>query len=136
MVEVRGHVRQVGITENALQVVIGCRPETVIDFVGGCWSIGFEGQVDHRDVRRWHPDGNAVEPSGKLRQHQPDRPGCTGRGRYHRHRCRTRPVQILVHGIEGRLVAGIAVDGGHETAPDADGFGKHPRHRRQTVCRA
>ena len=90
-------------------------------------------EVDHRDVRRRHADGDAVELALELRQHQADRLGCAGRGRDHRQRGRARAIEILVHGVERRLVAGVGMDRGHEAGFDADRVVEHLGDRRQAV---
>jgi hypothetical protein len=48
----------------------------------------------------------------------------------------TAAVEILVHGVERRLVAGVGVDRGHETMLDADRVVQHLDDRRQAVGRA
>ena len=50
-----------------------------------------------------------------------------------RQRRRAGAVEVLVHGVQRRLVAGIGVDRGHHPLLDADGVVQHLGHRRQAV---
>ena len=54
----------------------------------------------------------------------------------HRQRRGAGPVEVLVQRVEGRLVAGVGVDGRHEAVLDADGVVEHLGDRRQAVRRA
>src|SRR5207248_3257679 len=100
-------------------------------WIGG--ALGDDLEVNDRDVRGRHADRNAVELALQLRQHEADRLGGAGRGRDHRHRRGAAAIEILVHGVERRLVAGIGVDRGHEAGLDADEGVQHLGHRREAV---
>ena len=110
--------------------------DRLVDLVLVGLALGDELEVDHRDVGRRHADGDAVELALELGQHQADRLGGAGRGRDHRQRRGAGAVEILVHGVERRLVAGVGVDGGHEALLDADRVVQHLGDRRQAVGRA
>ena len=45
-------------------------------------------------------------------------------------------IEILVHGVERRLVAGIGMDRGHEALVDADGVVEHLGDRGEAIGRA
>ena len=77
-------------------------------------------EIDDGNVRRRHADGRAVEPALEFRQDEADGLGGAGRGRDHRHGRSAAAVEILVQGVEGRLIARIGVDRRHEAFVDAD----------------
>ena len=83
-------------------------------------ALGDELEVDDRDVRRRHADGDAVELAVELRQHEADGLGGARRGRDHRQRGGAGAVEVLVHRVERRLVAGVGVDRRHEALLDAE----------------
>ncbi len=136
VVEVRGNQRLVGIAQDALQRAVGGGADGLVDFLDRGVAGGFEDQVHDRDVGRRHADRHAVQAALEFGQHQAHGLGRAGRGRDHRQRRGAGAIQILVHGVERRLVAGIAVDRGHEAAGDADRIVQHLGHRRQAVRRA
>ena len=72
----------------------------------------------------------------KLGQDQPHRLGGAGRGRDHRHGSGAGAVEVLMHGVERRLVARIGVDGRHIAFFDAKTVMHHLGHRREAVRRA
>ncbi len=96
-------------------------------------ALGDELEVDDRDVRRRHADRDAVELALQFRQDEADRLGRAGRGRDLRQRGGAGAVEILVHGVERRLVAGVGVDRRHHALFDADGLVQHGCQRRQAV---
>ncbi len=138
MVEVDRNIGMIGIAEDALErtVAVGRRLDGVVDLVLVGLALGDELEVDDRDVRRRHPDRRAVELALELRQHEADRFRRPGRGRDHRQRRAAGAVEVLVQRVEGRLIAGVGMDGRHEAVLDADRVVEHFRDRRQTVGRA
>ena len=136
MIEVGGDVGRVGVAEDALELLLGGALHRGVDLLLRGRALGDELEVDHRHVRCRHPDGDAVEPAGELRQHQADGPGGAGRGRDHVQRCGARAIQILVHLIERGLVVGVGVNRCHEAFVDTDGVVEYLYHRREAVGRA
>ena len=92
-----------------------------------------EVQVDHRDVGGRHADRRAVELALQGRDHQAQRLGGARGGGDHRHGRGACAVEVLVHRVQRRLVAGVGVDGGHVAALDAAELLQHVGHRRQAV---
>ena len=136
MVEVGRDVRPLGIAEDALELLFGGALYGVVDLVLGGRPLGDELEVDHRHVRRRHPDRDAVELALELGQHQADRLGGAGRGRDHV-LCRgARAIEILVELVLRRLVVGVGMDRRHHALLDADSVVQHLRDRNQTIGRA
>ena len=96
-------------------------------------ALGHELEIDDRDIGHRHADRGAVETALQFRNDKADGLGGTRRRRDHRHGGGAAAVEILVHGVEGRLVAGIGVDRRHEAVVDADRVVEHEGHRRQAV---
>ena len=136
VVEVDRDVRRVGVAEHALQRAVGGLLDRGVDLVLRRRALGDELQVDDRDVRGRHAHGEAVELAVELRQHEADGLGGAGRGRDHRERCGARAVEILVHRVQRRLVAGVGMDRRHHAFLDADGFMQHLGEGREAVGRA
>ena len=68
-----------------------------------------------------------------MRQHQTDGLGGTGLGRDDVGSRSTGAAQILVADVDGDLIVGVGVDGGHQTLLDADGVRQDLGDRGQTV---
>ena len=136
VVEVDRDVGRFGVAEDALELLLGGALDRGVDLVRRGRALGDELEIDHRDVRRRHPDRDAVEPAGELRQHEADRLGGAGRGRDHVERRGARPIEVLVHLIERGLVVGVGVDRGHEALVDADRVVEHLGDRREAIGRA
>ena len=77
--------------------------------------------------------GDAVELAVEFRQHEADGLGGAGRGRDHRQRGGAAAIEILVHGVERRLVAGVGVDRRHDALLDADDVVQHLGDRGEAV---
>ena len=123
----------VGIAQNTGQSAIRRRPDRRVDLIDAGGAGRLEHQIDHRDIRRRHPDRHAVQAALQFGQHQTNRLGRPGRGGDHVQCGGAAAVQVLVHGVQRRLVAGIGMDRRHEAALDADGIVQHLGDRRQTV---
>ena len=133
VIEIGGHVGMVGKTQHALHWTIGSGADGGVDLFDRGITSGFEDQIDDRDVWRRDADRHAIQLARQFRQHKPHRLGRPGRGRDHR-QCRgAGAVEIATHVIQRRLVAGIAVDRGHETLGDPDGVIQGFGDRRQAV---
>src|SRR6202171_6358404 len=78
VVEVDRDVGRGGISQNALELLLGGALHRLVDFLHVGLARGHDLEIDHRDVRGRDADRDAVELALKLRQHQPDRLGGTG----------------------------------------------------------
>src|SRR5690606_4220541 len=122
-----------GGDQDALHGAVGGGDQGVVDLFHRSVAAGHHLQVHHRDVRGRHADGRAVQLALQFRQHQAHGLGCAGGGGDHAEARRARAVEVLVHRIQRRLVAGVGVDGGHVAALDAKQVVQHLGHRRQAV---
>mmetsp|Transcript_30 Transcript_30/g.68 ORF Transcript_30/g.68 Transcript_30/m.68 type:complete len:240 (-) Transcript_30:489-1208(-) len=104
-----------------------------VDLFDGDVAAGLERQVHGGHVRCGHAHRGPVQLACKFRQHFAQGLGCPGRGWDHRHGRRARAVQIIVATVEGRLIAGIAVDRGHDAMFNAHGFAQHFGQGREAV---
>ena len=120
MVQVGGDQGLVGGGQNALHRAVGGGLDGGVDLFDGHFAAGDDLQVDDRDVRGRDADRGAVQLALQGRQDQAEGLGGAGRGRDHRQGGGAAAVQILVHRIQRRLVAGVGVDGGHIAALDAE----------------
>src|SRR5205823_133142 len=84
-----------------------------------------KGEIDERDVRRRHADGDAVELPFQLRQDQSDRLGGAGGRRDHRQRGGAAAAQVLVREVQDLLIVGVRVHRGH----DAHGAAEAPMQK-------
>jgi len=89
---------------------------------GGCVGGLFtdEGEVNYGDVGSWDADGEAVELAGGLRDYQFEGLGCTGGAGDHVDGSSAGAAEVLVREIEDDLVIGVAMNGGHDAAYDAE----------------
>ena len=136
VVEVRRHQLLLGVAEDALELALRRCPDRAVDLLDAGRALRHELEVHDRHVRRRHPDRHAVELAVELGQHEAHRLGRAGRRRDHRERGGAGAVEVLVHRVERRLVAGVAVDRGHEALVDPDRLVQHIRDRREAVRRA
>ena len=133
VVEVGRDELLVGVAENPFQRAIGCGADEVVDLFRRRRALGDEFQVHQRDVRRRHAHRHAIELAIEIRQDEADSLGGACRGRDHRERSRAATIEILVHRIQRRLVAGVGVDGRHHALLDADRVVKDADHRHEAV---
>src|SRR5580698_1187712 len=133
VVEVDRDVWCIGVAEDALELLLGRALHRLVDLFLAGLAGSDDLEVDHRDVRCRHADRDAVELAVQFRQHEADCFRRARRRRDHRHRRRAAAIEILVQGVEGRLVAGIGVDRGHEAGFDADGIIEHLGDRREAI---
>ncbi len=96
-------------------------------------TLGGEGQVHQRDVRRRHPHRQAIQAPGQLRQHQADGLGRAGGRRNHRLRRGAGAVEILVCLVQQVLVVGVGMHGIEQPLANADRLMQHLGQRRQAV---
>ena len=95
--------------------------------------LGDEGEVDDRDVGGGDADGEAVQLAGHRGDDQLERLGCAGAGGDHGESGGAGAAEVLVRRVEHDLVVGVAVDGGHDAADDAEGVVEHLDDRREAV---
>ncbi|ENN87327.1 hypothetical protein RHSP_26257 [Rhizobium freirei PRF 81] len=133
MVEVAGNQRLVGVAEDALQLAVRCSLDGFVDFADRRCLLGHELEIDNRDVRGGNADRRAVELALQVRQNETNGLSGARRGRDHGQGCGAGAVQVLVHGVERRLVAGVGVDGRHEAVVDANGVVENLHDRHQAV---
>src|SRR5262249_44056420 len=133
VVEIAGDVGRLGIAEDALELLLGGALYSAVDLVLRGRTFGDKLEVDDRHVRGWHPDGNAVELAGELRQHESNGFCGAGGGRDHVDRGSARPVEVLVYLVERGLVVRVGMHRGHKTLVDADRIIEHLRDRREAV---
>ena len=133
MVEVRRHQLFVHHVQDALQRADGGALDGVVDFLNRGGALGDELQVHQRHVGGGHAHRHAVQLAFQLRQHQAHGLGGAGGGGDHAQRRGAGAVEILVHGVQRRLVAGIGMDGGHHALFDAHRIVQHLGHRHQAV---
>jgi hypothetical protein len=96
-------------------------------------AVGGEGQVDQRDVDGRHAQGEAIDLADQLRQHQADGLGGAGLGGDDVGGGGAGAAQVLVADVDGDLVVGVGVDGGHQALLDADAVGQDLGDRGQAV---
>ena len=136
MVQVDRDQRVGGRGQNAAHRAVRSSQQGGVDFLDGDFATGDDLQVHHRDVRGRDADRRAVQLALQFRQDQAQGLGGAGRGRDHGQGGGAAAVQVLVHRIQRRLVAGVGVDGGHIAALDAEQVVQHLGHRGQGVGRA
>ena len=136
MVQVDRHQRIGGRGQDAAHRAVRGGQQGGVDFLDRDFATGDDLQVDDRDVRGRDADRRAVQLALQFGQDQAQGLGGAGRGRDHRQGGGAAAVQILVHRIQRRLVAGVGVDGGHIAALDAEQVVQHLGHRGQGVGRA
>ncbi len=136
VVEITADVLHVGIAQHPAHRAIGGGAHGLVDFLSGGVAVCLERQVNHGHVGGGDADRDAVQLAVQLGQDQAHGLGRAGRGGDHAGCRRTCAVEIRVVAVQRGLVAGIAVDRGHEPALDPDGVVQHLGHRRQTVCGA
>ena len=133
MVQVDRHQRIGRGEQNTLHRTVGGSFEGCVDFFLGGGATGNDLQVHDRDVRGRDADRRTVQLALQFRQDQTHSLGGAGRGRDHRQGSSATAVRVFVHGVEGRLVTGIGVDGGHVATLDADQFVQNLGDRGQAV---
>jgi len=120
VIEIGGHIRAFGESENAFQLLPRGALDRVLDLVGCRLAFGDEFEIDDGHIGSGHADRRAVEFAVELGQDEADGARRSSRSRDHRKRGRAGPVKVLVHCIQRRLVAGIGVNRRHESCFDAD----------------
>ena len=120
VVEIVRHQRLVRVAENALQCSVSRLSDRSIHLASIRGARRLEHQVDNRDIGCRNPDRDAVKLAVELGQDQADGLGRSRRGRDHAQCGGPGAVKVLVHRIQGRLIARIGVDRGHEALGDAD----------------
>src|SRR5208283_4427524 len=88
---------------------------------------------DDRDVGGGNADGEAVQLAGHGGDDQLERLGCAGAGGDHGESGGAAAAEVLVRRVEHNLVVGVAVDGGHDAADDAECVVEHLDHGREAV---
>ena len=108
------------VAEDALQLAFGGRLQRGVDGLDVGRLLADEGEVDDGDVGRWDADGEAVELAGGLRNDQLEGLGGAGGAGNHVEGGGAGAAQVLVREVEDDLVVGVAVNGGHDAADDAE----------------
>ena len=108
------------VAQNALELAFGGGLRAAFTALT---SVGFsadEGEVDDGDVGCWDADGEAIELAGGLGNDQLEGLGGAGGAGNHVEGGSAGAAQVLVREVEDDLVVGVAVDGGHDAADDAE----------------
>ncbi len=121
------------VVEDAFQWAVGRCLQCRIDFFDAGGFLGFNNQVDQRDVRGRYANGQTVELAFQLRQDQGDSLGGAGCGRNHRQGGGTGTAHVAVRQVENALVVSVGVDRGHQAFDDAEALHEDLGDRGQTV---
>ena len=108
------------VAEDALQLAFAGGLEGGVDGLDVGRLLADEGQVNDGDVGGWDADGEAVELAGGLRDDELEGLGGAGRAGNHVEGGGAGAAQVLVREVEDDLVVGVAVDGRHDAADDAE----------------
>ena len=133
MVEVDGDIRHGRIAQHALQMGVGGVLDGGVDLGHRGLLFRHEFQIDHGDIGGRHADRGAIELAVQLGQHEAHSLGGAGARGDHGEGGGAGAVEILVHGVQRRLVARVGMDRGHEAMLDADSLVQHPGHRREAI---
>ena len=113
----------------------GIAPERFVDAVPVNHFFYGNNEIDKRDIRRRHPDRDALYPVAEMGhdlRNCPESAGCRGR---HGNTRRPAPSQIPVRLINKRLVLCICMDRCHETEFNAIFLVQHLDDRRKAeIC--
>ena len=133
MVEIDRDIGGGGVAENAFETTICGGFDGGVDLFLGGGALGDEFQIDDGDVWCRDADGGAVELAIEFGQDETYGLRGTGRGRDHGECCGATAIEILVHGIEGRLITRVGVDRCHHAAFNADEFVENLRNGRKAI---
>ncbi len=90
-------------------------------------------EVGDRTRRHRHPQRGAVQLALHRLQHQARGAGRAGRGRHDVDGRGTGPAGVLVRAVDEALIAGVGVDGVHQTLLDAEGVVEDLDQRNEAV---
>ena len=120
MIEIYGHFWSGIIGEDAGHRTRGRSFDGGIDLLYGHWTRGLKCQIHTGNIWRGHANGRTVQFSGHFRQDFAQSLSCTGRCRDQSHSGCTGAVKIAMAAIQGRLVACVAMNGGHDPTFNAN----------------
>ena len=131
--EVHGDQRLIGVGHDALQRPLGSLLEGSVHLFHAGLALQVRHEVNHRDGRRGHAEGHAVEAPLQLGDHQPDRAGGAGGRGDDVQACRAGVAQVLRRHVQQALRVGVGVDGGQQARLDAPAVVEHLGDRREAV---
>ncbi len=119
--EVGGDDRFVGVTEDAFEFAFGSFLHGSADFFIAGFGVELAGEVNERNVGGRNADGHTGQFAVEFGQNLADSLRSTGGGRNHVFEDSASASPVLLGGTVNGLLGGCgSVDGGHETALDAE----------------
>ena len=122
--EVLGDDGILSVAKDSLELTLGSLLDSLLDGVVGSVGSESDGEVDDGDVGGWHSEGHTGELAVELWDNLADSLGGSGGGWDDVAAGSTASTPVLASlgwTVDGELVDGHSVDGGHETLLDAPG---------------